>query len=808
MARNVVSESINNGNTERYYDDGTIEHIYSDGSVVITDTNNNELFSMKYLNEKFYDEEFNEYYNRDYFVVNYKGQEYRLPKYCSDNCTFDFSFNKDTNETTLFVYDANEYNNSTYDFDHQYTKVDFNNGEGIITSFDNEVGVLCKFDKYQIHIYTDNTNDGYKSFPLDRVDYEINGNEIKLKFDNYDETFEYVYCDRRIKTENYYDINGNLYYTSTYQDDGSYVKKYSNGSYEDHSSDGSFVRYEEDGRIRYFDKRKHEYLIIEPDGRELVILDYDQQLLINLENYALTLRPDGTLYDGNNPETNKCIGTYYRDAAGYIHLDIDGRSVIINNSYSIEKIIEENGDIKTFNYDIQSMKTIHNGDEIYSMINHIEYDEDEYDHIMKTMVRLYEDNIDIIDNKYQLINSKFEEVEYSNDISSIKSNIIDNITQIDNIKKIINYSLLAYQTCDQDKVDKANILIDDLFDNEDSNLVKQYINTVNETIEDRNNDSILEYMADTNFDSLASTVIPIYSYTDENGNLFYFNNIRNLLDIKGELTSFDYGGEEFSFSYKDGMVVLKDSNGNDIDIFGEYNLESNQYGGNQCVLGNYSSLLDKNVVQVLDKYFPGTTEEEREALLDKLADTGCGYVAFTNIIFKKMEGKEEEFNNLFGYPMYTISYNGPMLYEDEKPMSVNYNYEPLAIDLYCRYLTHDIDNSFGDDYYLSPSDKISLATEYANGFYEDETAPILLDYAINELGIEALKEKSDEPIVYISSSGYELYTTSGELYCDDGVGHAMIKIGTTDDGRIIVSSWGQKLILDNSDCGHYEETEY
>ena len=40
MARNVVFESINNGTTERHYDDGTIEHLYSDGSVLITDENN------------------------------------------------------------------------------------------------------------------------------------------------------------------------------------------------------------------------------------------------------------------------------------------------------------------------------------------------------------------------------------------------------------------------------------------------------------------------------------------------------------------------------------------------------------------------------------------------------------------------------------------------------------------------------------------------------------------------------------------------------------------------------------------------
>ena len=53
-------------------------------------------------------------------------------------------------------------------------------------------------------------------------------------------------------------------------------------------------------------------------------------------------------------------------------------------------------------------------------------------------------------------------------------------------------------------------------------------------------------------------------------------------------------------------------------------------------------------------------------------------------------------------------------------------------------------------------------------------------------------------IEYYGEKGYILYNMDGSIYTPYGDGHAMVGIGRTNDGKIIVSSWGEKLILELS----------
>ena len=79
---------------------------------------------------------------------------------------------------------------------------------------------------------------------------------------------------------------------------------------------------------------------------------------------------------------------------------------------------------------------------------------------------------------------------------------------------------------------------------------------------------------------------------------------------------------------------------------------------------------------VLNNYFPDSQSEEKVALLDIACNTGCGYTAFTNFIFKSFEGNESGFADTFGFPMYNVKY-------DSGTFSIDYNYEPVIMDLYC-----------------------------------------------------------------------------------------------------------------------------
>ena len=562
------------------------------------------------------------------------------------------------------------------------------------------------------------------------------------------------------------DSEGNIYFINNRKIDTSFI----------HNPDGSITVYrydidgsyteEKGGNTIFFDSEGKEYKHIYPDGKT----SYKTEKHENFVTY-----PNGDFILYGVPTVR---GTWEKDATGNFICHSENGDIIKRNGRGLLLELEtSDGTTYTNDYATGRQTKTANGKSSYSMINHIEYDEESYDKILKTFVDIHNTYDTVLSDKKNKISTNLSNLPDSYDISNVKEvfgSIITNIQFVDSLKEITNYSLLSYQTCDEGLKDKLEVLIDSLFEDNESNLGRNFKEMLKGSVEDRDNDSILEYKADTNFNMLYLNVIPSDSFTDEDGNIWYFNKRGVLVGTQGDNLKLNFGGETFNVTYdSDGRMIIKDLNGNPLDIFGDYNIDSNQYGGNQCAFEAPNSLdllNDMEIQALLEQYYPGASYEEKLAYLDSIANTGCGNTAFANLVFKKFEGREKDFYNTFGYSMYDIRMSNGSL-------TIDYNYEPVILDLFSN--GHKRNN-------------IRDATRSAKGtsiFSRNE----MEDYLKRKYGVSLDNLPND--YIYLGEEGYSLYSMDNTLYYGNGEGHAMIVTGYTESGDKIVSSWGQKYIF-------------
>lgn len=349
--------------------------------------------------------------------------------------------------------------------------------------------------------------------------------------------------------------------------------------------------------------------------------------------------------------------------------------------------------------------------------------------------------------------------------------------------------------------------------------------------------------------------------------LEYIIRILNKIDMveNNELTNLEYRDCEFVFEngkctkvimedgieveviYEDGnfKTIIVTRNGENITIFDTENNKSKQFGGSQMVFSNNNAELleDPRVIHLLEKSFPDGDIEDYELLLARLCNSGCGYTAMINSLFVEYQGREKEFEDKFGFPMYSIDQKG----------NIDYNYEYLIIDAFTYIwkdreytideLSEDMkDVEWNDGAVSGDSGEISTGTNdeiveafenflkdkyginsecYRTTIFDEDDNSWLSDLLnINiskEIGLDKYKikdsikeikdlyNKGDGQII-LAVSGYDLYDMDGDLYTEDGGGHAMYITGITKDGDFIVSSWGKQYVckLDNADrIGYY-----
>jgi len=283
-----------------------------------------------------------------------------------------------------------------------------------------------------------------------------------------------------------------------------------------------------------------------------------------------------------------------------------------------------------------------------------------------------------------------------------------------------------------------------------------------------------------------------------------------------------------------------------------------EYGGDQGDLANKHNgwklpwgwvwFEDKGVYNFVKEHegYENFTESQIHDLLDKMNQEGCGYIGIVNAIFAEYEGSEEEFEKRFGFPM--------------RDKNGDYNYNYMFIDLYCatdnKYylnesqgvtaLTIEMLCSYQDDpeaFYIKYG--ISLGYEDGNGdfiFSDDARLAVINEinstYESNDvvtfadtrdgltvsaqenhiaaylhqkgvdpqnisydhssvMDADTIKDNLDDGKIMqaLSLSGTEMYQDGGKTITLPG-GHYVTITGVADDGRYIVSSWGEKYYID------------
>lgn len=215
------------------------------------------------------------------------------------------------------------------------------------------------------------------------------------------------------------------------------------------------------------------------------------------------------------------------------------------------------------------------------------------------------------------------------------------------------------------------------------------------------------------------------------------------------------------------------------------------YGGDQAgpmsEWGFWSE--KKELYEIVRKYYPNMTDKEIKNFLKKLNDEGCGYVAAINTMFAAYEGREEEFERTFGFPMY-------------KDGDLNYN--KLLVDFYSATDNHNLGkDGFSDviNYGEDTSNQVGKGTnqydcKYRTEMYLKEKGVDVDVHMYVDVTPNNVEELSKDGYVMIDYFYGNLQKENGRTaqYIDGG--HGMIITGVTEDGRYIVSSWGEKYYID------------
>ena len=212
--------------------------------------------------------------------------------------------------------------------------------------------------------------------------------------------------------------------------------------------------------------------------------------------------------------------------------------------------------------------------------------------------------------------------------------------------------------------------------------------------------------------------------------------------------------------------------------------KTGSYGGNQGHMASkykQDPSRQQELLKDLKKYFPNMTTTQGLKYLERLNSVGCGYVALVNTIFMKFAHDPAGFQRIFGFPMYN---HGDL------------NYDRMIMDLYC---TTDLaginDISDGMPGGTSDHDRARIVSRYlaSKGIATRTQANV----KVTPDNVRSILKSNDGLIIGYRNDN--LYNEDGSKACTIKGGHAMTVTGVTDDGRYIVSSWGDKYYIPASE---------
>lgn len=262
--------------------------------------------------------------------------------------------------------------------------------------------------------------------------------------------------------------------------------------------------------------------------------------------------------------------------------------------------------------------------------------------------------------------------------------------------------------------------------------------------------------------------------------------IHNISEEKEGLTSMRTNLIEAADFYIQTEAALMNSEGVNSSDTEKYNPAfdaQGSYGGNQSDPVNFSD--NKELIDIVRKYYPDMSTQEVKEFLKKLKSEGCGYVALTNTIFAQYTGKEDEFKRIFGFSMY----------KDDGEL----NYEALVTDFYSA-----TDDRVEKSIFEWDGIQVSSGTNMDTRKYRFEL--YMSDHGIhvevkNDIKVTAqnYNEIAGSGEIVVGVHPCILYDKNGDVAFHINDGHAMTVTGVTDDGMLIVSSWGEKYYIKPED---------
>lgn len=222
---------------------------------------------------------------------------------------------------------------------------------------------------------------------------------------------------------------------------------------------------------------------------------------------------------------------------------------------------------------------------------------------------------------------------------------------------------------------------------------------------------------------------------------------------------------------------------------GAYSIDSvlfdddGSYGGDQGSMDRtykWNPFKCWELLKNLREYYPNISIFEAFEYFSRLNSVGCGYVALANTLFLEYEGRPQEFERVFGYPMFK---DGDL------------NYDRLILDIYA---TTDL-AGFNDEDDGYPGGTVDASrAEIMQRFLEDKGVSVS-----TEANAEITPENFQEVVengghIVLGYRNGNMYDENGNQYYIDG-GHAIVVTGVTEDGRFIVSSWGEKYYINSED---------
>jgi|GEM_PF-1643259 len=236
----------------------------------------------------------------------------------------------------------------------------------------------------------------------------------------------------------------------------------------------------------------------------------------------------------------------------------------------------------------------------------------------------------------------------------------------------------------------------------------------------------------------------------------------------------------------------RDALAEDLDLYDD----KGSYGGNQGALAGrmVTGAERRQCIAQVRKYHPEWDVDTIDEYFETMNSEGCVYTACINTIMMAYQGRDEAFERTFGFPR-TNKDSGDL------------NYNLLLVDFYTSRDNH-VQGVLGKDC-VSLMEEIGIWTgmtvetsKYRLGSYlESHGVGIkMTEIEQGKLDIQNFQETYLGKPVTVDVRGATIYRADGghQQYLS---GHTMVVTSVAEDGRLIVSSWGEKYYLDPSE-GH------